>query len=225
MPGASHFRHGVLALSTSLRICRTSARRFWWDTRLGMFSGPRSGSNRRLLGFNQVLNRLSYGASIFSQRSRIRTELFLHPRQVGRQLPLSLERVIGFEPMSSAWKAEALPLDDTRRGSRSIAHFRLAPEGSISGGVRYCPGVQNASSNDSSTSLALLRYRPRAGLSRRQFTCVLRETPTAISRLARQLSGFPAAPLSYSVSRSAEKPNPSGREAEGNVAVVVGNCT
>jgi hypothetical protein len=26
-----------------------------------------------------------------------------------------LERVTGFEPVSSAWKAEALPLDDTRK--------------------------------------------------------------------------------------------------------------
>lgn len=62
-----------------------------------------------------MLNRLSYGVSIFSQRSRIRTELILYPKQAGRHLPLSLERVTGFEPVSSAWKAEALPLDDTRR--------------------------------------------------------------------------------------------------------------
>ena len=37
-----------------------------------------------------------------------------------------MERVAGFEPASSAWKAEVLPLNDTRIGGDVISVFYIS---------------------------------------------------------------------------------------------------
>ncbi len=112
--------------------------------------------------------------------------------------PWRLERVSGFEPPSSAWKAEALPLDDTRNGaavahhgrSTSLDNHRLSKTSAIAAGrhtygagLATAPGLEPGPTSFGGSDAPLHHAADRAIASQFQQTQPPCDLTRAISRV------------------------------------------